>query len=227
MKQKLTFLLLLLLISSFSYLTAQDSVSLNDRFSNSAQFLFNDYQNADIYLKNGKITNTDINYNVFFQEIWYKDNNQYFVINEPNKIEYIEFANFNLVILNKKIYETIAYSNKYKILKHREINFESINQNNGVYGTSTTTASADYLTTYITRPDGINNIKKESEEKFELLNRFFISDNDGNIYNLTKRRLYRLFKNNKNSIKTYFKENNINLHNEKDIIDLFRYIVSL
>jgi len=226
MKQKLTFLLLLL-ISSFSYLTAQDSVSLNDRFSNSAQFLFNDYQNADIYLKNGKITNTDINYNVFFQEIWYKDNNQYFVINEPNKIEYIEFANFNLVILNKKIYETIAYSNKYKILKHREINFESINQNNGVYGTSTTTASADYLTTYITRPDGINNIKKESEEKFELLNRFFISDNDGNIYNLTKRRLYRLFKNNKNSIKTYFKENNINLHNEKDIIDLFRYIVSL
>src|SRR6056297_971389 len=163
MKQKLTFLLLLL-ISSFSYLTAQDSVSLNDRFSNSAQFLFNDYQNADIYLKNGKITNTDINYNVFFQEIWYKDNNQYFVINEPNKIEYIEFANFNLVILNKKIYETIAYSNKYKILKHREINFESINQNNGVYGTSTTTASADYLTTYITRPDGINNIKSESEK---------------------------------------------------------------
>lgn len=226
MKQNLTFLLLLL-ISLNAHLTAQDSVSLNDRFTNSAQFLLNDYINADIYLKNGEITNTDINYNIFFQEIWYKNNNQYFVIDEPNKIDYIEFANFNLVIINNKIYETIAYSNKYKILKYREINFESINKNNGVYGTSTTTASADYLTTFITRPDGINNIKSESEKEFELLNRYYISDNKGNIHNLTKRRLYSLFKNDKDSIKTYFKENNINLQNEKDIIELFRYIVSL
>ncbi len=230
MKQKLTLLLFLLIFSHFN-LSAQDSVSLNDRFTNSTQFLFNNYTNAYIHLKNGDVIKTDINYNVFFQEIWYKNNNQNFILKDLEKVEYIELENFNLFVLNKMIYETIAYSNKYKILKHREINSESVNKNNGAYGMSTVTGSTESLSNFVTQPTtGVNKVNEISNKdvEFDVINRFYILDcNNGNTYVIAKRKLYQLFKNNKNLIKNFIKENDIDLRNEKDIIELFKYIVSL
>ena len=205
---------------------AQEEKLINDRFTNSSQFLFKEYQNADIKLKNGKFVNTDINYNVLFQQIWYEDSNEYYIVKEPSKIEFIELENHKFLVINDIIYEIIAHSNKHKILKHQEINYEPHKKNNGPYGTSTYTSAQDNVTSYFTQPSGVNNIESSSDPDIEIITNYYISDNDDNIYDLSKRKIYHLFENKEDLIKKYFKQNKINLKNEKDIIELFKYIVS-
>jgi hypothetical protein len=229
MKQKLSFLLFYLICFQFN-VSAQDSDLINHRFTNSSQFLFNDYINADIKFKNGKSINADINYNLFFQEIWYKKSDQYLILKETDQFDYIELENFTFLINNGIIYDNIVSSDKYIILKLQKIDSQSLNKNNGAYGMSTVTASTTSLSSYITNSSGVNRSdisKKESEIEFDIICTYYISDNNGNIYSLTKRKLYSLFENKKDSIKKYIKANNISLRNEKDIIELFKYIVSL
>ena len=224
MKQKLSILFFLVFISMV--LRAQEEKLINDRFSNNSQFLFKKYQNADIKLKNGKFVNTNINYNVLFQQIWYEDSNKYYVVKEPNKIEYIALENHKLLVINGIIYEIIAHSSKYKILKHQKINYEPHKKNNGPYGTSTYTSAQQNVTSYFTQPSGVNKIESSSDLDVEIITNYYISDNDDNIYDLLKRKICRLFENKEDSIKKYFKQNKINLKNENDIIKLFKYIVT-
>jgi hypothetical protein len=225
MKQKLLPILIFLLFTSF-LLPAQNDKLINDRFSNSSQFLFIEYLNADIKLKNGEFVNTDINYNLLFQQIWYEDNNQYFIVKEPNLIEYIELENYKYLVINSIIYEIIAHSNKHKVLKHQKINHEPHKKNNGPYGTSTYTTAQRNVTSFITQPSGVNKIKSNSDLAVDIITNYYILDNDDNIYDLSKRKLCHLFENKEESIKKYFKKNKISLKNENEIIELFKYIVS-
>ena len=225
MKQKLPILLFLLLASFVVH--AQNDKLINDSFTNSSKFLFNKYINDDIKLKNGELTKTEINYNLFFQQIWYKDNSQYFVLKKMDKVEYLESENYKFLIVNKSIYQIIAHSSKYKILKSQEIDLETLNKSNGPYGTGTVGGSAKSLSSYITQSSGINNIKSNSDLEFDVITKYYISDNYDNIYNLSKRKIYRLFENKEESIKKYLKQNKISLKNENDIIELFKYITSL
>ncbi|MCK5168958.1 MAG: hypothetical protein KAQ75_03685 [Bacteroidales bacterium] len=223
---KLYFTTFIIISVSFA-LNAQTNEIINNKFTNSSQFLFNEFIEGDIYFKDGNTSSADLNYNVFFQEILFMKNEQSLALNMLNEISYIKFDSFEFTILNGKIYETIFNSNNCNVIKARKIDYGSASNTKGAYGASTETSATEDWKYLVQKASGVTmypNVQSEDDKEFKLLTRYYIIKND-ELLTLTKKKLFKLFPEKEEQLKNYIKDNKLSLSVDKDIIELFNILL--
>lgn len=221
------FIILIIVCFSIS-LSAQKNEIVNSKFTNSSQFLFNEFIEGDIYFKDGNTSLADLNYNIFFQEILFMKNEQSLVLNMLNDINSIKFDSIEFMILNGKIYESIIISNTHNVIKSRKIDHGSASNTEGAYGGSTETSATEDWKYMVEKASGVTyypNVHNEDDKEFKMITRYFILKND-KIYSLTKKKLYKLFPEKGEKIKNYIKNNKLSLSVDNDIIELFNNILN-
>lgn len=225
-RSKSHFVILIIVCFSIS-LSAQNNEIVNTKFTNSSQFLFNEFIEGDIYFKDGNTSSADLNYNVFFQEILFMKNEQSLVLNMLNDINSIKFDSFEFVVLNGGIFEQIIISNNYKVIKSRKIDYGSASNTKGAYGASTETSATEDWKYMVEKVSGVTyypNVQNEDDKEFKLVTRYYIIK-DEELHTLTKKKLFKLFPEKGEPIKSYIKDNKLSLSVDKDIIELFDNIL--
>ena len=206
---------------------AQTNDITNQKFTNSSQFLFNEFTNGDVYFKNGNITSEELNYNVFFQEIWFIRYNKSLILKNFDEINSVNINSSTFIMHKEKIYEEIFISNNLSIIKYRKINYESASNNKGAYGTSTETSATENWGNLVVKVAGVTkypNVQAENDIEFKMEIKYFILK-ENETYPLTKKKLFKLFPEKEEQIKNYIKDNKLSLLVDKDIIELFDNIL--
>ncbi|MDY6801880.1 MAG: hypothetical protein SVU94_11765 [Bacteroidota bacterium] len=207
----------------------ENNCDINNQFTQNAQFFFNSFQKGTVVFKDNSKTPGELNYNIVSNDIYYIDNQKFYVLN-PKTIEYVSICNNKFYLLNNKVYELI-YNKKIQILIGREVNWEEFQNKKGAYGAKSPNTVGTNLNTI-----DLTNIAedhtylvnlKDDEDKTFTINLTFKIKYGNNIYPATKRSFFKIYSNNKSEIKQFIKENKIDFDSKRDLITLANFCEDL
>jgi len=209
-------------LNSFSQ---EKNCDINTQFTQNAQFLFNSFQKGIVVFENNTQTSAILNYNVLSNDIYYIDNEKFYVLS-PESIDHVFICNKKFYSYNNKVYELI-YNKKFQILVGREVSWEEFQGREGAYGAKSpntvgTNLNTLDLTNISENQSYLVNLR-DDEDKELTINLNFKIKYGNNLYSTSKRSFYKIYPNHKKEIKQYIKDNNLNLNRKTDLIKLANY----
>ncbi|MFO7842667.1 MAG: hypothetical protein R6V16_02555 [Bacteroidales bacterium] len=214
------------------------SPDINSKYTLNSQYLYDQFLRGKVYHKNGTENETMLNYNVLNDEIHFFKHSNVKAF-ETEKLSKVIIKGNVFVPYKKKIYEVIG-GNKINIYINRKPELWVLNESPGAYGQSSVNNMRDYsieLGQALANLDltlKAANFRKKSDKEIPVYNHFFFSEKNNtqnneinNMQSLTRRRILKNFNNNKKEIKSYIKENNIDLKTIEDLKRLQTFIDNL
>ncbi|MFP4024120.1 MAG: hypothetical protein ACLFVR_06295 [Thiohalospira sp.] len=221
MKKLLPLILTLALMQNFGFCQDKNS-EINNRFTEQSLFLFNSFEEGIAFFKDGGIAKANYNYNVVNNEFCYLKNSNILIISNIEELDSIIIGDKIFYYIDNKILETIC-SNGITVFLNRKANIPS-NAPSGAYGTPSNTSSVSKKTSYYSDRSGdYVNLHNENDQEIPVSEKLYLLIDDELIF-ATKIRIYKKFKDHKSNIKSFIKENNINLQNRKDLIELASFL---
>lgn len=202
--------------------------NINSKFTKNSLFLFNTFEDGTAYFDDGGIAKARCNYNVVYDELCYIKNSEILVISNTNELDSIKIGNALFRYLDSKIFETI-HQGKISIFLNRKANVPSENPT-GAYGTESNTSAVTKHTSIYSNYGAMagDHVNMHNENDFEIkVDYKFYLLIDNNLILATKGQINKTFKSHKSEIKSYIKENNIDLQNIEDLTKLTTFLEKL
>lgn len=213
---RLIVILVLIIITGSSKLVAQ---------IDSTQFLLRNFENGQVFFKDGRVFDASLNYSLFVKKFLFLDqqDNSIKEFSEPEMVSTIKIGkrvflptkNGATEVLQSDPYISVQYRGTLK-REGKEIG----------YGGRSETSAVDGLATYHSGNTGY----KLETEKFILsrVDKIFRIENNGKQYRfLNEKQFLKAFSNQKEVLMKYIKENEIDFNDIDDVLKLYNYAVKL
>jgi len=221
MKKLLPLIIALTLIQNVGF-CQDDPSNVNNRFTKKSLFLFNAFEDGIAYFDDGGIAKAKCNYNVVNNEFCYIKNSNIFVISNTDELDSVQIGSKVFRYIDNKILETIN-SGKIFIFLNRKANVSS-NTPSGAYGTESNTSAVSKKTSIYSHKSGeYVNIQDDNDLEISVSEKLYLLVNNELIL-ATKTQINKKFKIHKSAIKSFMKENNINLNNKNDLLKLVSFL---
>lgn len=208
--------LVLIIITGSSKLIAQ---------IDSTQFLLRNFENGQVFFKDGRVFDASLNYSLFVKKFLFLDqqDNSIKEFSEPEMVSTIKIGkrvflptkNGATEVLQSDPYISVQYRGTLK-REGKEIG----------YGGRSETSAVDGLATYHSGNTGY----KLETEKFILsrIDKIFRIEYNGKQYRfLNEKQFLKAFSNQKEVLMKYIKENEIDFNDIDDVLKLYNYAVKL
>lgn len=208
--------LVLIIITGSSKLVAQ---------IDSTQFLLRNFENGQVFFKDGRVFDASLNYSLFVKKFLFLDqqDNSIKEFSEPEMVSTIKIGkrvflptkNGATEVLQSDPYISVQYRGTLK-REGKEIG----------YGGRSETSAVDGLATYHSGNTGY----KLETEKFILsrIDKIFRIEYNGKQYRfLNEKQFLKAFSNQKEVLTKYIKENEIDFNDIDDVLKLYNYAVKL
>lgn len=213
---RLIVILVLIIITGSSKLVAQ---------IDSTQFLLRNFENGQVFFKDGRVFDASLNYSLFVKKFLFLDqqDNSIKEFSEPEMVSTIKIGkrvflptkNGATEVLQSDPYISVQYRGTLK-REGKEIG----------YGGRSETSAVDGLATYHSGNTGY----KLETEKFILsrIDKIFRIEYNGKQYRfLNEKQFLKAFSNQKEVLTKYIKENEIDFNDIDDVLKLYNYAVKL
>ncbi|MEG0892039.1 MAG: hypothetical protein RSC28_08965 [Bacteroidales bacterium] len=183
---------------------------------------FNDYKDGCVYYKNGSVTNSSFNYNLFTGAILFKNKDgKELELAFPEHITMVMIDNSYWVPINGGFGKIIYNKDSLDLIKFRATRCTDIRKEGAFGSVSSTSAISSVSSIQSSSNNSRQPLAVVGEYDFEVEVTYFIKMGD-NIVEANVKGIKKIFPKSKNIISNIIKSNNFNLSNEKDIIELLK-----
>jgi len=164
-----------------------------------------------------------LNYSLLSEEILFiSPTGDTLALDDKTSIRYITIEK-DTFYYDDGFLELLENYNPVKLVVKQKIKFAD-KKKIGAFGTASSTIKTESDDTFL--GDKRYNFQIAEDLVFKKETEFYINDSSNNFLVVTKKNLIKVFPNKKDNIESFLKENNINLHLEKDLKKLMQFLVS-
>lgn len=195
------------------------------KFVETSHYLFPEFNQGVVLMKDGKRNNHLLNYNSLTEEMIFDKKGMKLAIgeNEIRQVDTVFIKDRKFVALNNKIVELIYQLNWVLYVEHK-CKLNEPGKPSGYGGTSTTTAIKTYSRFY--SEGNIHELKLPDGYEIEPYTYYWLKKN-GELYRfINMKELKKLYKDKKDLIKKYSKTNRVKYHDQDSIIQLIGFLES-
>jgi len=178
-----------------------------------------------VVFNNGLIASASLNYSILLNEMQFiAPPADTFSIADGENIRYV-FIESDTFLFDNGYLELFYQEGFIRVAQKQYVKFIGIEKQDAYGMTSSTAAIETYRSL---QSDGISyNLTVGEDVKLRKINQYYISIENSKFYPVTKRNLKKLFPQNKNEIKTFLKQNSVNLENRQDLLKLTAFLQNL
>jgi len=209
-------IILVPILSVLSILTNAQSGS----YSALPQYLYPEFSNAVLKMKDGKSLTSVMNYNmVTGNMVFEKDGKVYDLLN-AGLIDTVYLHNSKFIRFGKAFYELI-YAAPVSLFLHHKGDIVPAGKT-GAYGTRTQTSSITSLSS-ISTESGYYNLALPSDLMVKVEQIYWVKMND-NMFSFTNlKQFLKIFPGREDELKEFIKSNHVRIERRDDIIELMDY----
>jgi len=226
MKSLLSLIILLSYSSiAFSQATEIITVKAGQTFSDVYKEIYRypQFTPGRVYFKNGEVSAGKLNYSLLSEEILFiSPTGDTLALDDKTSIRYITIEK-DTFYYDDGFLELLENYNPAKLVVKQKIKFAD-KKKIGAFGAASSTIKTDSDDTFL--GDRRYNFQIAEDLVFKKETQFYINDASNNFLVVNKKNLIKVFPNKKDNIESFLKENNINLHLEKDLKKLMQFLVS-
>jgi hypothetical protein len=185
-------------------------------------FIYPEFANGAIFLKDGSVVNKKLNYNRVIGKLFFLDRQgQSRIFADTDNIRQVIIASDTFFFYKSNFLRILTHHPNINLCVSQKIDY--VNDTKNGTGSIIIVADASRITSRNNDP------KKEELDKnssFKLTNTYFICDTTGEVYPASKRSFNDLFPSHENELKKYFRSHNVSFTNADDIEKLLIYMQS-
>lgn len=216
MKNK-QWILFLFLFLSFHGVKAQQTVQLS-------HYVFPEFRQGTVWMKNGTKNETMLNYNSLSEEMVFQDNGKMLAIGDEvlPQIDTVFIENSKFIRVKGKFMELLTDTNGSKLLAEYKCKLIPPGKPAAYGGTSHTSAAQTYSSWL---SDGqVYNLQLPDDYKGMPYTVYWI-DKDSDLKSFTNiGQLRKIYKDKRNEIRAYTRENKVDFKNTQDVARLIRHL---
>ena len=218
-----TFLFCGSLFGQYENIIVSAGTKIMDNFPPSVRYLYPQFVQGQIVLKNNKTSAYMINYNMLQNEIEFINGNDTLIIGKKKDLKYVIVEN-----------DTFTYSSGYvkhifgqelKIYCKDKINFKDILKK-GAMGVVNRSAGIETNSSLDSQALSYDLVVSE-DMVFRREVSYYVTTSNGSLEQFKKQNVLKQFSNHKAEIQKYLKTNNINFQKQEDIVKLAGYLSAL
>jgi hypothetical protein len=190
-----------------------------------SHYLFSDFTQGIVLMKNGSENNALLNYNSLTEEMVFKDKGKMLAIGKPQlaQIDTVFIRNRKFFILNDKFVELILRSTIDLYAEHK-CKLIPPGKPAGYGGTSETSAVSTYSS--LSSGGRVYDLKLPDDYRVEPYI-FYWLKRKGELNKFTSiKQLMKLYEDKADLCKTYVKKNNVKYNDQESIVQFIRYLDS-
>lgn len=212
---KLKILLILLSISIFTY--AQESASLS-------HYVFPDFQQGVVLLKNGVRNNAKLNYNAATEEMVFDENGKMLAIGDVilPQIDTVFISNEKFIRVNDKFVKIIIDKPEVELFIEYKCRIIPPGSPAAYGGTSQTSSTKSYSS--IVSDGSVYSLELPGDYRITPHNIYWINRSGKSKSFSSIKQLKRIYRDKKKKIDNYLKNNDVKLENEKSVQDAIIYL---
>ena len=211
-----------ILISSWIFFSSY----AQPNYIETSHYLFPEFTQGLILMKDGKRNDALLNYNSLTEEMIFDNKGQKkaIAINEILLVDTVFIKERKFVLLNGKFVE-LVYHSKWDLFVEHKCNVEEQGKPAGYGGTSQTGAVTSVSSLY-TQGRIVYDLKLPDDYKTKPYTIYWLKKNGELNKFINMRELKKLYKDKKNIFKEYLKLNHVKYQNQDSIIQLIEYLES-
>ena len=196
------------------------------KYIETSHYLFPEFTQGIILMKDGKRNDALLNYNSLTEEMIFENNGQKKAIatNEILLVDTVFIEGRKFVVQNGKFFE-LVYHSKWELFIEHKCNVEEAGKPAG-YGGTTQTGAATSVSSLYSQGRVVYDLKLPDDYKTKPYINYWLEKN-GELYEfINMRELKKLYEDKKDLLKKYLKSNRVNYQNQESIIQLIKYLES-
>lgn len=193
---------------------------------NISHYLFPEFQNGVVLLKNGVKNNAKLNYNAASEEVVFDENGKILALADAllPQIDTVFIADDKFVRLNNKFLKIITDEPGVKLFAEHKCRLIPPGKPAAYGGTSQTSSTTSYSS--IMADGRVYNLKLPEDFKIIPYNVFWLNKN-GKLQSFSNMsQLKKIYREKKKTIDAYLKKNDVKLTDEKSITELINFVES-
>ncbi len=192
--------------------------------NNNPQYLFPEFSECNVILKDGQVQTQVMNYNTVTEKMVYMEDGKYYDLLSYVLIDTIYLQNCKFIPYRNVFYEVLL-SDKFPLFIQHRSNLVQAGKPVG-YGQKSQGVTSYYLSKHELAPEYIN-IQIPPDVTVKADPAFWIRIEDEMFDFANKKQFIALFPEKENEIKDFIKKNRIKFDKPDEIINLVKYINSL
>lgn len=217
MKNRTIIVFLTILNISVFNLFSQEKFSERE----SSYFLFPEFKQGIVLLKTGMQISTMLNYNCFTEKMIYEDGGKKLAIKNIHDIDTVYINNRKFLVLDD-IFVEVKYHSIFDLFVAYKCKVKEIGKNAGYGGTSQTGAISSYSN--FSKDGKIHELDMPNGYKFEPINYYILKREEEFTWFKNFKQLSKKYRDKKDLLNAFIKENKIKFENEIRIIPLIIYL---
>lgn len=192
-------------------------------FAQSAIYLFDDFTDGTVVLKNRSVVKTKFNLDIFHDKFLYMDGDQVMEMTDFSNVSTVLIGDRTFIPQGKALYEVIELDPENNLLVkwHRKKNpmgkkgaYDQI-----AHASSTQSLDPDYYSPSVTKEAARDEMRTISENRYGMLS-------NGKLHTFTdKRSFLKLFPDRKEELEAFINEQHLLFTNADDVITLVKYAI--
>lgn len=186
-----------------------------------SHYLYPEFSKAKVKMINGKINEASMNYNTLTEEMVFDQNGVMLAMDQLQYVDTIYLKGTKFIVVGKKFYELVVKAPVSLFIQHKR-NISSAGSPVG-YGGTSQTASVTSLSS-LQNSGGVYKLSLPDAYNITEASVNWIRTKD-NWYNfMNERQLLKIFPDKSADIKTFLKNNHIDIKEGQDLVKLVMYI---
>jgi hypothetical protein len=181
------------------------------------QFLFPEFTNGIVKLKNGNTYSAPLNYNLVDEELIFSQNGVYRTPDKPEEIDTVIIKNIKLVPVNKVFYEVLTKGTVTLLIQHKS-KYASVGTATA-YGLTSQTNAPITITTVRTG-NQVRNLEMPDNVQVTASNLYWVRIKDVYSKFTSERQFLKIFPKYESELKEYIKQNKLDIKSSDDLIRL-------
>ncbi len=229
MKKSFIFILTALFLSGslpaqyYKIVTVQAGTKVSDKFPVSTRYLYPQFTDGQVYMKNGSVSPNRLNYNIFLGEIEFINEKDTMMITRKKDMNLVTVAQDTFIYRNG--YLKLIHSGNVKVLLSDKIILKDIVKK-GAMGTANRTTSVDSYT-ILPVDRKLYDLVYAEDLEFQRTLDFYILTSSGELIQFRKKNVLGLYPEKESEIQKYLKTNKVSFEKQEDILRFADFLSGL
>ncbi len=191
-------------------------------------FLYPGYIAGKVTFNDKAISEAKLNVNCLTNQVYFlSPNGDTLILAHPETIFEIAISSDTFCFYQKGFIQKFTHNERAPNLFARQSMKYIGKEKKGAYGTYSTVGAANSNSTYTGDNQISTYLSLDENLIYQVNTEFYVSDSLNNFYPVRKGKFYSAFPQYENLIKTFVKENKIDLDKKEDLLELIKYIQTL
>jgi hypothetical protein len=188
------------------------------------QFLFDEFTDCNVLMKNGQVQTPLLNYNTISEKMVFTRDNKYYDLTNPEMVDTVYIQNRKFVPVGKMFYEALFFGPVSLYVQHKG---SLLPAGKAVgYGGTSQVASTNYISS-IKLSDTQVNLPIPGDYEVKISTDYWIQKENNWFDFNNEKQFLKLFPDKEAKLKSFIKENRIKFNRQDDLIKLVKYCSSL